>query len=182
MSSSNMLVALPSGSLTCCCVPAASMIGRRSRRLLSCSIRMWWSTSPTRTGTIWWWQRTRSSRGTSLLYEFGYDNTPGSEATLEQIEAWLVDHDPAEAFADTELTEALPEEIARELHTYISRHTGRTGNGWLKAVKNRGFYVSDKGKGKRMVERWWQGLWYELGRVESCNHLHGLPTSWTLAR
>lgn len=81
-------------------------------------------------------------------YEFGYDNVPGPEATSEQIEAWLVDHDPAEAFADNEVVEALPEDVARELHTCFSTHRENRQR-LAKAVKNRGFYVSDKGKGKK---------------------------------
>lgn len=81
-------------------------------------------------------------------YEFGYDNVPGPEATSEHIEAWLVDHDPAEAFADNEVVEALPEDVARELHTCFSTHRENRQR-LAKAVKNRGFYVSDKGKGKK---------------------------------
>ena len=81
-------------------------------------------------------------------YEFGYDNVPGPEATSEQIEAWLMDHDPAEAFADNESVEVLPEDVARELHTCFSTHRENRQR-LAKAVKNRGFYVSDKGKGKK---------------------------------
>eukprot|EP00435_Cladocopium_sp_Y103_P026045 s2476_g6.t1 len=79
--------------------------------------------------------------------EFGFDCVPSPEASTEQIEAWLQDYDPAEALADVDV-DSLPEDLARELHTCFATHRENRQR-LAKAVKNRGFYVADKGKGKK---------------------------------
>ena len=70
------------------------------------------------------------------------------DASDEQVESWIYDHDPIEALADVELHEGIPEDISRELHSCFTTHRENRMK-LAKAVQARGYYVASKGKGKK---------------------------------
>ena len=87
--------------------------------------------------------------------QFWYQPVPNERATEAQLEAYLLDFDPAERLAenfDLDNCELLPEEVARELHSCFSTHRENRQR-LAKAVQARGYFVgggksSGKGKGK----------------------------------
>ena len=75
---------------------------------------------------------------------------PNEWATEAQLEAYLLDFDPAERLAenfDTDSCDNLPEDVARELHTCFTTHRENRQR-LAKAVQARGYYVGNRSKGK----------------------------------
>ena len=91
-------------------------------------------------------------RGTHETHREEWDfwgKMPEWNATEEQLNNFLLDHDPVENLAECELAQEIPEEVARELHTCFQTHRENRQR-LAKAVQARGFYVGggSKGKGK----------------------------------
>ncbi|CAE6964690.1 unnamed protein product [Symbiodinium sp. CCMP2592] len=77
-----------------------------------------------------------------------WGKAPDWNATEEQLQNFLYDHDPVENLAECELAYEIPEDMARELHTCFQTHRENRQR-LAKAVQARGFYVGgSKGKAK----------------------------------
>ena len=86
-----------------------------------------------------WAEQTDGNSGSSPL---------AWDASDEQVESWIYEHDPVEMLADVELYEGIPEDISRELHTCFTTHRENRQK-LAKAVQARGFFVASKGQGKK---------------------------------
>ena len=83
--------------------------------------------------------------------QFWHQPVPNEWATEAQLEAYLLDFDPAERLAENfglDNCELLPEDVARELHSCFSTHRENRQR-LAKGVQARGYYVgSGKSSGK----------------------------------